>query len=175
MHAELKDHGHTLIPLARLSKVQRVTAASTGEAEYTAMVEGVKKIALPLQILLEDIFKKRVKLNLKVDNAAAVQLGQVGQTKNMRYLKKHQRVSEGFVKDVLDDDDGGYRELVKVDSKKNKADQGTKDLSRQELEEHIKMCGMMTLKDFKNLSGLSSHDEEEPIIDDPQKPPWHNG
>ena len=175
VHAELKDQGYTLIPLARLSKVQRVAAASTGEAEYTAMVEGVKKIALPLQILLEDIFKKRIKLNLKVDNAAAVQLGQVGQTKNMRYLKKHQRVSEGFVKDALDDDDGGYRELVKVDSKKNKADQGTKDLSRQELEEHIKMCGMMTLKDFKNMSGMSSHDEDEPIIDEPPKPPWHNG
>ena len=102
----------------------------------------------------------------EVSRVRAANFAKAGVTKNMRYLRKHQRVVEGFIRDMLDDDDEGYRELKKVESKENKADQGTKDLARQELEYQMKLSNMMTLAEFRNKTKIHLKSLEDDDDDD---------
>lgn len=146
-HAELRDHGCTKVLIEHWSKAQDAVAASTGEAEVVAMSAGVRRTGLPLQQLIEDVFGFPVVLETLVDNSAALQIGRTGNTKQLKYLSKHQRVRHGFVHDTLGVPHKDRR-LEKVDTRDNLSDLQTKPLDRLRHEELVKMINVMSMEDF---------------------------
>lgn len=155
------------IPLDWWTKLQTVVAGSTTEAEFVAMCDCVKRSALPLQELLEKIFGKEIELQLHVDNSAAKMIGERGCSKNLKYLNKHQRVSESFVKEFVDARHED-RKIIKVESAKNLADLMTKGLMRVA---HWRLCesiGMIPIDGVEGFGDIGMWlDDEWNIVERP--------
>ena len=75
-----------------------------------------------------------------VDNDAANVSFTQGYSRKLRYMRKHQRVSLGFIKDGLDGTGG---EVLRVDTDKNNSDLHTKPLGRVAFEKHREAMGVV--------------------------------
>lgn len=149
-HAELRNSGLTRVLIDHWSKIQSVAAISTGEAEITAAADGIKRTGLPMQQLIEDVYGHPVLLETMVDDSAALQIGLTGNTKNLKYLAKHQRVKHGFVNDTRNVQHKD-RKLNKVDTKENLSDLQTKPLDRLRHEELVQMINMKSMEEYLAL------------------------
>ena len=77
----MKDSGYSHAPLIHWSKVQEEAAASTTEAEFSALTLAVKRTMLPGQAYLETIYEVPVKTEMCVDNSAALTVAESGNSK----------------------------------------------------------------------------------------------
>ena len=66
----------------------------------------------------------------------------------LKYLNKHARVRVGFVRDTLQRRHRD-RAVIRVDTNENKADLGTKGLGKDKHQMMLRLCGVMSLKDFQ--------------------------
>ena len=136
------------------SKLQQVPATSTGEAEYTGVVHGMQRSVLPMQILAEDMLaetQKEVKLLINIDNDAAKAVADSSNTKQMKYLRKTQRIHEAWVHNQVKDYKRSDRKTQRVDSGENLADLMTKALDVQTFWRFLALLGMMQKYEFGAL------------------------
>eukprot|EP00931_Biecheleriopsis_adriatica_P065039 TRINITY_DN3965_c1_g1_i1.p1 TRINITY_DN3965_c1_g1~~TRINITY_DN3965_c1_g1_i1.p1 ORF type:complete len:1301 (-),score=320.83 TRINITY_DN3965_c1_g1_i1:1146-5048(-) len=123
------------------SQRQDNTAKSTPEAEAVAGANCLQQ-ATPLLAAAEEMFGSSLPLDLLTDNDAARAAFQQGYSRKLRYLKKHQRVSLGFVRDLMEK----LGLVGRIDSDKNNSDVHTKPLSKVSFQKH---CDDMGVKDCK--------------------------
>ena len=79
------------------AKLQEYVALSSGEAETVGVVHALLRVGFPGQIILEQLFDDRQSsfhLRVNIDNSAAEVGAKTGITKEMKYLRKTQRISE---------------------------------------------------------------------------------
>ena len=108
------------------SKLQKIVALSTTEAEYVAMTEASKEM-IWLQGFLEELGQKTDKGVLHCDSQSAVQLA-----KNPVFHSrtKHIQIRYHFIRAVLED---GIFALEKIEGAKNPADMLTKSVTIDKL------------------------------------------
>lgn len=135
--------------LAWGSKLQPASSYSTAESEYVSIAVSLQRAGFPVVLMLEDIYPDRkCMLDINVDNEAAESICKSGDSTKLRYLRKHQRVSQSWVNDAIAEQDD--RQVSRVDSGKDVADGFTKSLLRDRFEEFRSSLGMMSLKEFKD-------------------------
>ncbi|KAK3038368.1 hypothetical protein RJ639_030268 [Escallonia herrerae] len=114
-----RDIGGTAV--SWISKLQKIVALSTTEAEYVAMTEASKEI-IWLQRLLTELGYRQVDCKLWTDSQSAIHLA-----KNSAFHSrtKHIHLRYHFIRSLLE---GGQLNLEKIEGNKNPADMLTKDL-----------------------------------------------
>ena len=114
---------NTRVLLEAGSKLQNATEFSTPASETVAGAQAVTRSAFPVNTLLEQVYDRAVKLVLGTDNETCHLDVCVGYSKNMRHLRKHQRLSIGLFNESCDRDDV---EVETLPSGKNTSDILTK-------------------------------------------------
>ena len=129
------------------SKLQAATASSTGEAEIIAAAEALRRMVLPLQDTLECMWGADQLLppELYSDASVAEAALRSGWSRNLRYLRKHQRVSICAVRDLLVTSTTAHRH---VESKANVADVFTKCLPADAHWRHAATLGLVRRGDL---------------------------
>ena len=116
----------TFIPLDWGSKLQSVSAKSTGEAEISAFNDILTRSYLTLlYVVMLMISLKGRRINC--DSSAALQAIKNGLSVAMRYIKKHQRVSIAFMHDAMKVNE---IEAAKIETLLNFVDALTEELGR---------------------------------------------
>jgi hypothetical protein len=136
---ELSANGHCF-PLTWYSKRQDCTATHTCEAETVSLATCLKE-ALPMQELLNTIFGKTIPVILKEDNSAARISCTKGYSPAMRYLRRTQRVSIGFISDVINDASNEIS-IEQAPTATHKGDVFTKALAHADFHAALARLGM---------------------------------
>jgi hypothetical protein len=118
------------------SKLQKVVAQSTMEAEYIALSETVKEALWMLKLMLDLTGRDYFPITIKTDNTVAIILAKNPENHDKA---KHIDVRYHFIRDEVEK---GRIQLVYVESKKNLADLLTKSLCRQDHEFLTKSVGL---------------------------------
>ena len=137
-----------LATLDYFSKLQSGTAGSTPEAEYVATCLSMKRIGLPLQIVIEDtIYPNTVILIVRVDNEAAERISETGHSDQLYYLKKHQGIAISMAKDMLSMTHRDRR-VRPVDSGDNFGDIFTKGLEPRDHNRFSQSLGLVSAQAY---------------------------
>jgi hypothetical protein len=126
---ELAGAGGRAMPLAWGSKRQGCTSSHTCEAEVVSLSSALRTELLPAQVLLEVILGRPVEAVLKEDNSATIVSCNKGYSPAMRYVNRTQRVSLGFINDILKKEEvpgEGKVVLEKAPTLEHKGDMFTK-------------------------------------------------
>ena len=109
-----------------ISKLQKVVALSTMEAEYVAATEASKEM-IWLQRFMEELGKKQENNRLYSDSQSAIHLA-----KNSAFHSrtKHIQLRYHFIRSILED---GQLKLEKIHTSQNPADMLTKAVTREKL------------------------------------------
>ena len=109
-----------------ISRLQRVVALSSAEAEYVALTEASKEM-IWLQRFMEELGKKQESSRLYCDSQSAIHLA-----KNSAFHSKtkHIQLRYHFIRSVLED---GQLKLEKIHTSQNPADMLTKAVTREKL------------------------------------------
>jgi hypothetical protein len=109
-----------------ISKLQKVVALSTTEAEYVAATEASKEM-IWLQRFMEELGKKQENNKLYCDSQSAIHLA-----KNSAFHSKtkHIQLRYHFIQSTLED---GQLKLEKIHTSQNPADMLTKGVTREKL------------------------------------------
>ena len=81
------------------------TASATAEAETVAASHALRREAIPLQILLEAMLGKRVKIVHRIDNMQALSAIEKGYSKKLRHLARTQRVCIWLLNECTHDEE----------------------------------------------------------------------
>ena len=121
------------------STKQSVTAFSTGEAEAVATAALVKTLLLPCMGTFDNFMPLPA---LALGDAAVVERClQAGWSKNMRYVRKHQRVSISLLHDIFHGG-GALASFGHTSSEANVADMFTKALPVASFRKHVSFLGI---------------------------------
>ena len=109
-----------------ISRLQRVVALSSAEAEYVALTEASKEM-IWLQRFMEELGKKQESSRLYCDSQSAIHLA-----KNSAFHSKtkHIQLRYHFIRSVLED---RQLKLEKIHTSQNPADMLTKAVTREKL------------------------------------------
>lgn len=116
-----------------MSKRQNCVSKSTGEAELVAINDAMQKIGINAHMIAQAIFGNEIRMKVFSDSDAAIGAIKDGWGK-MRYVKKTQRVSVGWLNDIFQESE---LELAKIDGTKNIGDMLTKELERVKHQESV--------------------------------------
>jgi hypothetical protein len=118
-----------------ISKLQKVVALSTTEAEYVVATEASKEM-IWLQRFMEELGKKQENSRLYYDSVSAIHLA-----KNSAFhLKtKHIQLRYHFIRSTLED---GHLKLEKIHTSHNPADMLTKGVTREKLSSCSVLVGL---------------------------------
>ena len=133
------------MPLSWGAKKQGCTAVHTAEAEVVSLATCVRNEVLPMQSLLELIFRKPVDCEIMEDNAAAIIAITKGYSPTMRYLPRTQRVSLGMLSEIFSkepEDNEGRVRLVKADTNEHRGDAFTKELESHKFARALELIRM---------------------------------
>jgi hypothetical protein len=109
-----------------ISKLQKVVALSTTEAEYVTSIEASKEM-IWLQRFMEELGKKQENNKLYCDSQSAIHLA----NKSSFHSKtKHIYLSYHFIRFALED---GQLKMEKIHTSQNPADMLTKGVTREKL------------------------------------------
>ena len=135
------------------SKKQNVTAFSTGEAEAVATAELVKTLLLPCLGTFDNFMPLPA---LALGDASVVERClQAGWSKNMRYLRKHQRVSISLLHDVFHGD-RALATFGHTSSETNVAGIFTKALPVASVRKHVSFLGIEQIASLPNSEADTS-------------------
>jgi hypothetical protein len=138
------NHGRGM-PLAWGAKKQGSTAVHTAEAEVVSMSTCVRNEAIPMQMLLEMIFRRPIDCEVREDNAAAIVAVTKGYSPTMRHLSRTQRVSLGMLHEIFEKEpvegEGRIR-LVKAETSEHRGDAFTKELESHKFEHALDLIRM---------------------------------
>ena len=82
---------------------QTATSSSTCEAETVSLSLGLRKEALPVQLLFEELLGDRLPVECNVDNTQAITAVERGYSKKLRQLQRTQRVAIGVLNECVKD------------------------------------------------------------------------
>ena len=118
-----------------ISKLQKVVALSTKEAEYVVATEASKEM-IWLQIFMEELGKKQENNRLYCDSESAIHLA-----KNSSFHSKNKNIQlrYHFIRFVLED---GHLKLEKIHTSHNPADMLTKGVTREKLSSYSVSVGL---------------------------------
>ena len=136
-------HGDNMFLLDHGSKRQSVTARSTGESECVALADGVCRSSFLAAEIVDSVLQQVTTVDHYVDANACLQAVQRGFSKKMGYLRKHQRVNLGFLKDALTSQD--EVNLRKIGTDDMTADVLTKSLPVSKFQKHRAGLGVGAL------------------------------
>ena len=120
----------TFLLLDWCSRLQNNAAKSTGEAEITAINDLLCRSYLNLTYVFEYCFRLGRK-RIHSDSAAAIGAVRNGVSVQMRYIRKHQKVSIAFLHDAVKNNE---IEIVKAETNSHFVDSLTKPLNREKFE-----------------------------------------
>ena len=129
-------------PICWSTTKQTATASSTCESELVALSGGLRKEALPAQILIEAILGSRVSIACNVDNTQAISAAQKGYSKKLRCLSRTQRVSIGVVHELVQDPEM-HVSVVYCNTLEMKGDMFTKALGTQPFQKQREAIGII--------------------------------
>ena len=133
------------MPLSWGAKKQGCTAVHTAEAEVVSLATCVRNEVLPMQLLLELVFRKPVDCEIMEDNAAAIIAITKGYSPTMRYLPRTQRVSLGMLNEIFSkepEDNQGRVRLIKADTNDHRGDAFTKELESHKFARALELIRM---------------------------------
>ena len=93
------------------SRLQGATSRSTPEAEIVAGADCLARSAIPIQIVLEDLHSRSIRLQCFTDNETGMHDLDIGYSKQMRHLRKHHHVSLGLIRDTMEREEDEVRSL----------------------------------------------------------------
>jgi hypothetical protein len=96
--------GHCF-PIVWRTALQTSTASSSAESETVSLSTGLRQEALPIQELFQTLLGSKLWLMCKVDNTQALAAAKKGYSKRLRHLGRTQRVSLGFLNELIVDPD----------------------------------------------------------------------
>ena len=135
-----KGSGHSW-PLAWGSMKQTSTSSSTAESEVVAASHAVRREVIPIQILMEAILGRRLKIQMLIDNSQALLAIQRGYSKKLRHLARTQRVGIGLLNELTKDPDMELT-VEHCPTLSMKADIFTKALIGPKFQDALEMIGM---------------------------------
>lgn len=134
--------GGSLIPIFWSSKLQKMTAPSTGHAEVSAINMCLRADHLMAADLLRSLYGRDRRSDMLSDSSAAIScVGSGGASSTLRYLNKYEGISIGFIRDAFLLDD--QMALIKEDSANNVADLFTKALPATTFGRLRRLCGVI--------------------------------
>ena len=145
---EITANGRSM-PLAWWSRKQQCTATHTCEAETVSLAEVIKEV-IPIQDLFELALNIPINAILKEDNAAALISANKGYSPAMRGLKRTQRISIGYIHDVISaKPEPGHGTIVveKAPTATHRGDMFTKALDPGKYASALKMIGVILFTD----------------------------
>ena len=92
-----------------------------------------------------------MQLTIHIDNDAAKGAADSGNTKQMKYLRKTQRIHEAWVHNQVKEYKRGDRKTERVDSGKNLADLMTKALDTRTFWRFLALLGMMQRHEIRAI------------------------
>jgi hypothetical protein len=118
-----------------ISKLKKVVALSTTEAEYVVVTEASKEM-IWLQRFMEELGKKQENNRLYCDNESAIHLA----NNSTFHLKtKHIQLRYHFIRSILED---GHLKLEKIHTSQNPADMLTKGVTKEKLSSYLVSVGL---------------------------------
>ena len=145
-------------PVYWASKAEPATASTTQESEMVALSMAARNEACPLQLLLSTLLGRPVVCKVFEDNAATITAAEKDYSPSLRHLRRHQRcalstVHETFFidEDCTDEELAARRSneqtygqmlLLHKETSKHKADFFTKELSRVQFQNALKMMNV---------------------------------
>ena len=87
-------------PLEWQSKLQTAVSHSTPEAELVSMARALRKFALPVQGLLQEVLDMTIPIEVYEDNTATIQIVGAGYSAEMGHLSRTHRISLAWTADV---------------------------------------------------------------------------
>ena len=147
---ELQGKNGRRFPLGWGAKKQGSTALCTAEAEVISLAACVRNEAIPMQHLLETIFRRRIPCEVHEDNAATIVGITKGFSPSLRHLVRTQRVSLGFLHEIfiknakMKNEDKRDVELIlkKAETSEHRGDLFTKELDPQKFQAALGLIGM---------------------------------
>jgi hypothetical protein len=124
---ELSAGSGNSFPLHWYSKRQESTATHTCEAETVSLATCMKDL-IPIQELIANVLSRDLPTVIKEDNSAARIACTKGYSPAMRYLKRTQRVSLGFISDHINDADN-HMSIEQAPTATHRGDMFTKELN----------------------------------------------
>jgi hypothetical protein len=120
-----------------VSRLQKIIALSTTEAEYGAAIEACKEMTW-LRSLLNELEHKQVDCRLQSDSQSAIHLAN---NSAFHSRTKHIDIRYHFIRTMLEE---GSFKLEKIHTNKNPADMLTKSLPKEKLEFCSASLGLAT-------------------------------
>lgn len=154
VHVEYSTPNATM-KIAHKGNVQKVTAYSTTDAEYTALATSIMDVDMHVQESYKVMHEEPTFLNILADNTATGAIAASGDTRKLRYINKHQRVRQGFVRDALLKRHND-RQVERVDTAHNKAAWLTKGLEKIKHAEALSLNNMSQERYRKMMSDTSA-------------------
>jgi hypothetical protein len=118
-----------------ISKLQKVFALSTTEAEYVVTTEASKEM-IWLQSFMEELGKKQENNRLYYDSESAIHLAN---NSSFHSNTKHIHIRYHFIRSVLED---GHLKLEKIHTSQNLANMLTKGVTREKLSSCSVLVGL---------------------------------
>jgi hypothetical protein len=109
-----------------ISKLQKVLALSTTEAEYVAAIEASKEM-IWLQSFMEELRKKQENSRLYCENKSAVH---IAKNSSFHSNTKNIQIKFHFIRSILED---GHLKLENIHTSQNPAEMLTKGVTREKL------------------------------------------
>jgi len=119
-----------------ISRLQKVVALSTTEAEYVAATEASKEM-IWLQSFMNELGTQQVNNSLFTDSQSAIHLAK---NSALHSKTKHIQLRYHFIRSVLDD---GQLQLAKIHTDDNPADMFTKAVTREKLSSSSASVGLL--------------------------------
>ena len=129
-------------PLSWGCSQQSSTGGSTAETETVAFSHVVRREAIPIQMLLDEVLPRRIGIACRVDNMQTIQAVTKGYSKRLRHLPRTQRVCVGMLHEMLNDRDLQLS-IEHCPTLQMKADLFTKVLNGPKFRAALEMIHMM--------------------------------
>ena len=134
------NSGHTW-PASWGAVLQTSTSSATAESETVAASHTLRREAIPIQILLEQMLGRRLQIKMKIDNSQAIAAIRKGYSKKLRHIARTQRVCIGLLNELLHDPEM-MMSLEHCPTGDMKGDLFTKALNTQKFQVALEMIRM---------------------------------
>lgn len=117
----------TMFPVSWTSRRQQCVSKSTTESEIVALHDGLYSDAIPVQTVLQMVFKRSIPLIIHEDNMACIQILRAGYSARLKAMNRTHKLSIAAISETIND---LGLELRYTESSEQLADVFTKALAK---------------------------------------------